>query len=208
MTRGRAPQALAGAVLALGSSGLVGCTARSDPAPAPVPAPTRAEVPDPGGLDVRTRVTRVAGALSDTRRRQLSRSARTLVTDYVEAAYLDGNDDGNAVLPGFTLAARRLARRDLDVLSAAGFPGADSVRARSARPAQVYVAAVAANGRAVGATARVSIHLAVTRDGATAPARLRGRLLLTPTDRGWRIFGYDLALSGAGAGSTKKGAAS
>lgn len=202
MDPGRSRRALAGLVLVLGSLGLAGCTARSDSAPVPTqsPSPSPPEVTRATGLDVRARVTRVAGDLSDPRRRQLSRSVRTVVAAYLDAAFLEGGGD----LPGFTASARSLARRDLDVLSAEGLGGVDRVQPRPGRPAHVYVAAVAAHGRAVGATARLSLDLAVTTDGASAPARLRGRLVLTPTDRGWRIFGYDLALAGPATGTTER----
>jgi hypothetical protein len=57
---------------------------------------------------------------------------------------------------------------------------------------------VAPRGRAVGATAR--IHLEVQRGG--RPLRIDGRLLLTPTKRGWQIFGYDLTRSDRPAGGS------
>lgn len=77
-----------GAALLLGS-----CT--SDPAapgtPAassgPAPTSTAPTPPDPG-LELRSRVTRVAGRLPDRRRERLERQTRTLVRDYLEAAFL------------------------------------------------------------------------------------------------------------------------
>jgi hypothetical protein len=59
---------------------------------------------------------------------------------------------------------------------------------------------VAAHGRAVGATAKVSLDLRVTEAGRTRPVRVQGRLLLTPTDHGWRIFGYHVASAGVDGG--------
>lgn len=65
------------------------------------------------------------------------------------------------------------------------------------RRARAYVATVAPRGHALGATARISVDLAVTADGTTRPVTLTGRLLLTPVGSQWRVFGYDLALGGA-----------
>ena len=46
----------------------------------------------------------------------------------------------------------------------------------------------------MGATARVSLDLSVSDAGRDRLVRVRGRLLLSPVDDEWRIFGYDVAL--------------
>ena len=60
------------------------------------------------------------------------------------------------------------------------------------RGAIAYVSVVAPEGRAVGATARVSVDLAVADSERTRRLTVSGRLLLTPRPDRWRIFGYDL----------------
>jgi hypothetical protein len=133
-------------------------------------------------VQLRSGVTRVAGHLSDVRRREVARQARATVRDYLDGAFAaSGHGPFRRFLPG----VRRAARADQKVLTE------PAGRARSGTPAvraAAWFSVAAPAGRAVGVTARVRVDL---RDGS-----LTGRLLLTRADRRWRVFGYDLARSG------------
>lgn len=143
-------------------------------------------------------VTRVAGRLPDRRRERVARQAGQVVERYVQAAFLSA-PPANA-FAGFTRGARREARQDRRLLTAAGFGGRAQV---TARHAAAYLSVLAPRGRVVGATARLEVDLRVDRAGQARTVRLRGRLMLTPTPQGWRVFGYDVSRSG-GAGKGEK----
>jgi|tagenome__1003787_1003787.scaffolds.fasta_scaffold20978955_3 hypothetical protein len=142
--------------------------------------------PAPRPLEVRTTVTRVAGALPPPRRRSLERHVGALVKGYLRAAFVDARN-GTSAFPGFTPAARSLAARDAGVLTA-GDKGIE------VRRAAAYISVFADHRRAQGATVRLVLGLTGKR-GHTRP--MAGRLLLTPTSSGWRVFGYHVA-RGAG----------
>jgi hypothetical protein len=154
---------------------------------------------EPPSLRVRAEVTLVAGGLSPRQRRTVARQAEATVLAYVEAAFLGDyprSDGFGDAFPGFTPGARALARKDAGVLTGRRFADAAEVTATAA---SAYVSVVAPDGRPVGATARVSVDLEVLPDrGEPRPVRLRGRLLLTPSADGWRVFGYDLSRSDLG----------
>jgi hypothetical protein len=180
------------ASLVLGLS-LAGCS--SDGPPDKVSSQIRADASDAPGtaLQMRTSIARVHGRLSPARRQQLERDAGRLLADYLAAAYLHERPatgyDGS--FPGFTRGARALALKDVETASDAAFSGADEVRSRGA---VAFLSVVAPEGRPVGATARVFLDLAVAEGSRDRLLELRGRLLLSPTGDGWRIFGYDLSL--------------
>lgn len=144
-------------------------------------------------LDVRTTVSRVQGGLSRSQRARLEERAGRLLSDYLSAAFLHrrpGNGYAEA-FPGFTPGARELALRDVDITADGAYAKARDVQPRGA---VAFVSVVAPDGRPAGATARVLMKLDVSEAGGNRVVQLRGRLLLTPADAGWRIFGYDLAL--------------
>ena len=127
-------------------------------------------------LALRTRVTRVAGPLSDERRERVGRQARAVVAAYLEGAFAAGDRPYRAFLPGL----RRSARADAAVLRGEAGP----VRATA------WFAVAAPHGRAVGVTARLHVELPA---GAEPASTLTGRLVLTREDGQWQVLGYDLA---------------
>src|SRR3954453_3685950 len=148
------------------------------------PGPTQPPAPP---LHVTTKVTRVAGQLAAPRRHSLQKHVAALVKGYVQAAFVDDHS-GPAAFPGCTPAARQLAAHDARVLTAG--PTSTEVKRAAA-----YISVFAAHRRAHGATVRLVLALAAGDGGRPRP--MVGRLLLTPTSSGWRVFGYDIA-RGAG----------
>jgi len=171
---------------------LSGCTSDPDPEAGPPSAPSSASpsssAPEP--LRLETAVARVAGKLSQARRERVARKAGAVVEDYLQAAFLAGPPQG--AFDSFTSGARKQARHDRRLLTAAGLRSAEPV---TATHAAAYLSVLAPRGRVVGATARLEADLRVERRGEPRTVRLRGRLMLTPTAKGWRIFGYDLSRS-------------
>jgi hypothetical protein len=150
-------------------------------------------------LDLRTAVTRVIGELPRKKRKRLAGEIDTVVGRYLRAAFLQpgsGSRDAAAAedrFPAFTPGARTRAVRDRQLLT--GLPFSDARRVEPRR-ATAYVAMLAPHGGPLGATARVRLELSVTTGDGTGPVTVTGRLLLTPTAHGWRIFGYDITRSG------------
>lgn len=170
--------------------------ASSDP-PAESASTDTAEVKD-RRLRLDHRVTRVAGDLSPEQRARLERRLGPVVRSYLEPAFLRSYPMAGPgrSFAGFTPGARRLARKDERLLTGVGLDKAEDVRVRRA---SAYYSVVAPSSRAVGVTARLVVDVRATRGERTRSVRLRGRLLLTPTRAGWRIFGYDVSRAGADA---------
>ena len=157
-------------------------------------------------VEVAAPVTRVVGRLSDQDRLAVRRQVESLLADYVTGAFLDPETRGDERFPGFTDGAARLAREQGAVLTrtALDTDGTATVEAvRALAPVNV----VAAGGRAVGATARLDLRLAVTPPPASETpgtpdadpverVRIRGRVLLTPVGQGWQVFGFDVTRTG------------
>jgi hypothetical protein len=171
---------------------LVGCTQDG-----PAEEPDTASEPVPvEPVTVKGRVTRVSGELTPAARDRLGTVLTQPVAAYVQRAFVAdrAGKSRDWAFASFTRAARRLAVRDAATL-AGPVADADEFAVESAR---AYFSVLAPHGRAVGATARV--HLEVLADD--QPVRLDGRLLLTRTKAGWKIFGYDVARSDRQAGGS------
>jgi hypothetical protein len=185
------------ALLALGAT-LSGCLA--DDGSDETGSRSRTEVSDVATtLQVRTTVSRVQGRLSKQQQGRLERDASQLLAGYLAAAYLHERpaDGYRSAFPGFTRGARTLALRAVDTVADAGLIGADEVRSSGA---VAFLSVVAPEGRPVGATARVYLDLRITEKGRSRTVPVRGRLMLTPGQDGWRIFGYDLSFDTAARG--------
>ena len=192
----RAALAACSALMLLGTV-LTGCS--SDTGTGEERATSTRAGDDDRPLKVTTTVTRVLGELSEEQRRELAVQARTVITGYLEAAYLHQRPSSGyrGAFPGFTRGARALALEDTGVVSDRSFADAEEVRPRGG---VAYLSVVAPDGRPVGATARVSVDLAVADSRRTRRLTVSGRLLLTPRADRWRIFGYDLSLQPTPAG--------
>lgn len=177
---------------------LASCTSDPTSSDPPTPGDTPTSTPSTAPtLEVDSRVTRVAGRLPESRRVQVAEAVGRLVTDYLEAAYLGGT--AADAFDAFTPRARRTAAREAGLLTARGLGEGAEV---SVADAAAYVSVLAPRARLLGATARVEVDLEVEDGDGLRQVPLRGRLMLTPTEDGWRIFGYDLS---RGEGRTVQG---
>jgi hypothetical protein len=171
------------AALALLAS-TVACTADDD-------EPTDAEPTDSPSvtetvIPLKVRVDRVRGDLTPVSRKRVVREIAESLQRYLDGALLGDYPRREFALARFTQGAEQQARRDLDLLTGRAFKNAESVTARQLKAG---VSVLAPEGRPAGATAKVRFSLDV--DG--VPVVLAGRLLLTPQQGTWRIFGYDVS---------------
>ena len=165
-----------------------GPTGPAEPAGPPAVVVRGTEVEEaPPGPWLRSRVTRVAGELSDVRRERVARQARATVRGYLDGAF--AGEDGR--FDGFLGELRRAARADEQVLAGDG-------RTEVAR-ARAWFAVAAPHGKPVGLTARLAVDL-TDPDRGEAVTSLTGRLLMTRAEGEWQVFGYDVARSTDGAG--------
>lgn len=175
-------------VVALGLV-LGGCSGGvEDPAPAPG-TPSSAEdvrvVTDSG-------IGKVRGTLSPPRRAEVVRDVTAVVDAWSTKAY--GGDyprtDFAAAFAAFTPDARALALRKTSLLSNASTGGELEAVTMTRRVVRVDV--LAPQGKVAGATARIRIVLDLS--GPTDRREVvTGRLLLSPTAKGWRVFGFDVS---------------
>jgi hypothetical protein len=164
-----------------------GCRDGADRATAPAPtssSPSTTTAAKP--VPTRTTVGTVTGRLAKQDRRRVVSAAGRVVDRWFDAAYVGGSNPHRRfdnAFPGFTAGARALLTdRNLD----------RRITATASRR-QVQVDVLAVRGRAVGMTARFALDLA--RSGKLErELQVRGRLFLTRTERGWRVFGYDVGV--------------
>ncbi|MDX6325258.1 MAG: hypothetical protein QOK15_1612 [Nocardioidaceae bacterium] len=202
-TGGRCARRLAALATLLATAATVSaCTGHDDTKPAAAPSGGSTTAAPLAPLKVRSGVTRIVGELSPKARKHLATRAGALVEAYFRAAFLAphaGRAAGRATFPGFTPEARSLAAQDRGVLTGASYAGAERI---SPKGGTAYVNVLAPRGHVEGATVQVRLALSVTSNGRARPVAVAGRLLLTPTSKGLRIFGYDLSRSGRHARST------
>ena len=178
------PALVAAAGLLLG-----GCSG-GDEEPAPAPAK------ESSAQDVRvvtdSGIGRVRGPLSPPRRAEVVRDVTAVVDAWSTKAY--GGDyprtDFADAFAAFTPYARALALRRTSLLSNAA-AGADLEAATIAKRV-VRVDVLAPRGKVAGATARIRIVLDLSGETDRREV-VTGRLLLSPTAKGWRVFGFDVS---------------
>jgi hypothetical protein len=135
---------------------------------------------------------RITGRLPAPKRHRLARNVRKVVDRWARAAYLGGEYPrrrfGNS-WPGFTGGARLEAHRDGALMSNKDLgQRIDEVVPRRSR---LRLDVLAVKHRPVGVTARVLLVFR-TSGKVERVVRVQGRLYLTPTKHGWRVFGYDM----------------
>lgn len=179
-------------VVALVLALAVGACSGGDDEPADQPQSQPAGSATVSKVEMVVSFGRVTGSLPRDARTRLAGQVRELVDGWTRAAYLGGDyprRDFSTSWPGFTPGARKEAHGDRALMSNEDIgQRIDGVQARRSR---VRIDVLAVRKRAVGVTARVLLGFRTTgrleRD-----VRVQGRLYLTRTDRGWRIFGYDM----------------
>lgn len=150
-------------------------------------------------LETQVVTGKLRGTLTRAGREAAVQEVAEVVDTWIDRAWVDGPwpREVDGVWGTFTPGAARLAKADASLTSAAGFgPEATAVRATKRR---VKVDLLGRRLDPVGATARISVHLEVSPVEAPdqlRDVRLRGRVMLTPTEDGWKIFGYELVNGG------------
>jgi hypothetical protein len=190
-SRRRRPLATIGALLLTLS--LSACSGdSSDPSADPSGDPSSSEATDAPPLETTATLGKVTGKLPKGKRSKVRKQVGRAVDAWFEAAYVGGDyprNDFAASWPGFTTGAKSDARSDKALMSNQDIGSQISSVEPTAR--KVTVDVVAVRGRAVGTTARVVLKFRTDGD-VQRQVQVRGRLFLTPTPEGWRIFGYDV----------------
>lgn len=142
---------------------------------------------------------KLRGTLTKAGRQAAVHDVAEVVDTWIDQAWVEGPwpREVDGVWGTFTPGAARLAEADAAMTSAAGFGSeVEEVRATKRR---VKIDLLGRRLEPVGATARISVHLEVRPVDApeeTREVRLRGRVMLTPTQDGWKIFGHELVSGG------------
>lgn len=189
-----------------------GCTADPVGQPTSPSDPSASSAPTltvrPGVLKVR--LAPVRGPLGDRARTDLRRGVASVIGAWMTdgfAAPSPPRSDYSDAFASYTPRAVRLAREQRAVTTNAQL-GSELVEVvPTQRVARVAV--LAAGGRAVGASAEVLLVIVGARqDGSQVELVVRGTLRLTPTPKGWKVFGFDLSRSvgapGAHAASARR----
>ncbi len=153
-------------------------------------ASTATDAPPPVETDAT--LGKVRGQLPKGKRSKVRQQVAHAVDEWFDAAYVGGdyprNDYSNS-WPGFTTGAKADAEGDKALMSNQDIgTEVSSVRATARR---VSVDVLAVRGHAQGATARFVLKFKTDGD-VQRKIEVSGRLFLTPSPEGWRIFGYDV----------------
>lgn len=139
----------------------------------------------------------VTGKLPDDARQRVSEQVGEVVDGWIDAAYVDGDyprRDFADVWPGFTAGAQQDAHRDRALMSNEDI--GDRIDGVDLYRSVVKLDVLAVRQHAVGVTARVYVGFGTTGE-LERTVRVKGRLFLTYTERGWRVFGYDVTKGAA-----------
>ena len=133
----------------------------------------------------------VRGPLAKAKAEDVRTEVTAVVERWSERAY--GGDypreDFDAAFEEFTAQAGALARKQAGIMSNARL-GADLEGVELVQRV-VRVDVVGPRGKPAGATARFRLRF-TTSGGEERTHLVAGRLLLTPTKDGWRVFGFDV----------------
>lgn len=184
----------AASALALGLAmglALGACSGGDDEPDEPGAGATTSDAPAPA-VETVVELGRVTGSLPKEARDRVADEVAEVVDGWTQAAYLGGDyprRDFSDSWPGFTAGAREEAHRDRALMSNEDIgERIDGVEVRRSR---VRVDVLAVRKHAVGVTARVLLGFRTTGD-LERVVRVEGRLYLTHTEGGWRVFGYDM----------------
>lgn len=175
-------------VLALSAGACRGSDAASDE---PAAAPS-SSTPTVAPVETTVLIGELTGRLPKPDRGRLTTQVGAVVDGWTQAAYVGGEyprQDFADSWPGFTAAARKLAKQDQALMSNEDIGGRiDAVELRRSR---VVLDVLAVKQRAQAVTARVLLGFRTT-GAVERVVRVQGRLYLTRGDGGWQVFGYDM----------------
>jgi hypothetical protein len=178
------------------SAGATACSEESGGDSSSQP-PLPSHAPPTFEIQTRTTIGRVVGRLPHKDRKRLADAVTPVVQRWFNAAYVGGDyprKDFSDAFPGFTAGARAEARRDLGLMTNQGIgERIEGVTPKASR-LRLDVLAVRKHPSAVTARFRLAFR---TEGDLERKVQVGGRLLLTRSDGGWRIFGYHVAKSGA-----------
>ena len=179
---------IAALVLAVAATG---CSAGSDePDSAAPPSATATDKDQP--LETKVSLGKVTGRLAPEARRRLTKQVGDVVDGWTDAAYL-GTDyprrDFSDVWPDFTAGAKQEAHGDRALMSNEDI--GDRIDGVTGRRRVVRIDVLAVKKRPVGVTAHVFLGFRTTGK-VEKVVQVKGRLFLTHTERGWKVFGYDM----------------
>lgn len=186
--RGSSRAAAVGLAIAV-LTGFAACSGETDE-PAPKESSAATSTPSPVATDAALGVVR--GTLPKARADRVVADVTSVVESWSAGAF-EGDyprTDFSAAFTGFTAGARALAAKPTSLLSNV----AVGSRLKSSRVASrlVRVDVLAPQGRLAGATARVKLVVQLAAGSTETTQVLTGRLMLTPTAAGWRVFGFDV----------------
>jgi len=144
------------------------------------------------GIDTRVEVGAVEGHLGKGPARDVAADVAKVVDRWIDAAYIGGDyprDHFPDAFASFTKGASELATKQKALMSNATVGG--KVDEVTAVRRVVSVDLLAPKGKAAGATAHVNLVMKLAGD-LQRTDQVRGRLVLTPTKGGWRVFGFDI----------------
>ncbi|HWM73981.1 MAG TPA: hypothetical protein VNQ53_09580 [Nocardioides sp.] len=149
---------------------------------------------------VALRVTTVEGTagLDERTRTDLETEVGDVLSRYVVSAFLGDypREDFVQSFDSFTSGAARRAVRDIDLLTAARFGDATSMRATQL---DARLSFLVDGDDVIGTTAGLRFGFeATTGDGGPSPFTMRGRFMLVEEDGTWSVFGYDVSRDDGG----------
>lgn len=182
------PAVAAALVLAVAAGG---CSGGDDDDPGP-PAATGSSGSGEHAVETRVSFGKITGRLAPESRKNLAQQVGDVVDGWAAAAYLGGDyprRDFADAWPGFTAGAQQEAHADRALMSNEDI--GDRIDGVTAHKSLVRLDVLAVKKHPVGITAHVFLGFGTTGD-VEKEVRVKGRLFLTHTDRGWKVFGYDM----------------
>ena len=146
----------------------------------------------PPPLETTSTLGKVRGQLPKGKRSKVRQQVAHAVDAWFDAAYVGGDyprTDYSDSWPGFTTGAKADAQDDKSLMST--FDVGRAITSVEAITRKVSVDVLAVRGHAQGATARFVLKFKTDGD-VRRKIEVSGRLFLTPSPDGWRIFGYDV----------------
>jgi len=192
--------ALAAASMLLSLSlGATACSDDSGGSDASSQPPLPSGEPSKFSIETTTTIGQVIGRLPKKDQKRVANAITPVVQRWFDAAYVGGDyprKDFNDAFPGFTAGARAEARRDLELMSNERI--GTKISGVTPKTSRIALDVLAVRKHASAVTARFRLAFKTEGD-LERRVGVRGRLLLTRTQTGWRIFAYHVAKSGADA---------